>query len=134
MSIKILRLACTFKPVSVSIEYTENGGEKKYRQFPVVFSSFTQPNALYETLISEYPTYFNEQSILPNKLKNFTKMIIEKSPSVDLRNVSKEELDKYKSVMNREFEMNAIKPGDPDFVYDMQVDLGEANEECDWDE
>lgn len=135
MTIKILRLACTFSPESsISIEYTDNSDLKQYRRFPVFFGSFSSPEALYQTLIDDYPDYFNKDSILPNKLKNFVSIIIKKAPTVDLTNVSKDQLVKYKNQMEREFEMNAIKPGDPNFVYDMRVDLPEPDEACDWDD
>ena len=132
-NIKITRLACTFNPASISVEYTENGRTKKYQQFPVVFGSFSEPAALYQTLIADYPKFFNENAIPTNKLKNFVTMIIKKAPSLDLTSLPREQIERYKKQMNREFEMNAIKPGDPNFQYDMRVDFPEADEPCDWD-
>ena len=131
--VKLTRLACTFNPASVSVEYTEDGKTKQYKQFQVVFGSFSEPAALYQTLVTDYPDFFNEYSINPNKLKNFVSMIIKKAPSIDLTNLPREQIDKYKQQMNREFEMNAIKPGDPNFKYDMRVEFPEADEDCDWD-
>ena len=132
--IKLTRLACTFNPASVSAEYTQDGGKtKQYKQFPVVFGPFSEPAALYETLVTDYPEYFGKSAISANKLKNFVSMINKKAPSIDLTNLSREQVDKYKQQMNREFEMNAIKPGDPNFQYDMRVDFPEADEPCDWD-
>ena len=84
-------------------------------------------------MVTDYPDFFNEYSISPNKLKNFVSMIIKKAPSIDLTNLPREQIDKYKQQMNREFEMNAIKPGDPNFKYDMRVEFPEADEDCDWD-
>ena len=132
--VKIIRLACTFNPASISAEYTDDRGKtKKYKQFPVVFGSFSEPMALYETLVSDYPEYFGDKAIPTNKLKNFVTMIIKKAPAIDLTTLPKEQIDRYKQQMNREFERNAIKPGDAGFEYDMRVDFPEANEPCDWD-
>jgi hypothetical protein len=40
---------------------------------------------------------------------------------------------KYKEQMNREFEANAIKPGDPGFQRDVRVDFEPPTEPSDWD-
>ena len=131
--VKLTRLACTFNPASVSVEYTDDGKTKKYKQFPVVFGSFSEPAALYQTLVTDYPDFFNADTINLNKLKNFVSTIIKRAPSIDLTNLSRDQIDRYKEQMNREFEMNAIKPGDPNFQYDMRVEFPDADEPCDWD-
>lgn len=131
--ITLTRLACSFNPASISVEYT-SGSKKEYKQFPVVFGNFSEPGALFDTLVCEYPTYFGESSIHPNKLRNFIATIIQKAPKLDLTNVSKDVLDRYKQQMNREFERNAIKPDDPKFQYDMRVDFPDAEEPCEWDD
>eukprot|EP00741_Cyanophora_paradoxa_P016688 tig00020934_g16117.t1 len=51
----------------------------------------------------------------------------------DLNKVSEEELKRRKAEMDREFEKNRKKPGDPDFVYDVQKDF-QPTEENEWDE
>lgn len=53
---------------------------------------------------------------------------------VDLNQVEETELEKYKRLMEEEFAKNAIKPGDANWQHDVQVDFGEAEEECGWDE
>jgi hypothetical protein len=53
---------------------------------------------------------------------------------VDLQHVEETELEKYKRLMEEEFEKNAIKPGDANWQHDVQVDFGEAEEDCGWDE
>ena len=53
---------------------------------------------------------------------------------VDLQHVEQSELDRYKAAMEAEFEQNAIKPGDANWVHDVQVDFGDAEEDCGWDE
>ena len=37
--------------------------------------------------------------------------------------------------MDTKFDRNRLKPGDPDFVWDKQVDFqSEGEEDCEWDE
>jgi hypothetical protein len=93
MGVRILRLA---------IEYTSGSTGKQYKQFQITFASFTDPRTLYETLITTHKDFFNPSSISPGKLKHFLSQMIKRAPSVDLREVSKEELTKYKEQMNRE--------------------------------
>ena len=51
----------------------------------------------------------------------------------DLNKVSEEENQHAKAIMEQDFQKNATKPGDDGYVYDKQVDFGEASEENDWD-
>lgn len=53
---------------------------------------------------------------------------------LDLNRVEETELEKYKTLMEQEFERNAIRPGDANWQHDVQVDFGEAEEDCGWDE
>ena len=136
MALKITRLACNFNPPSISIEYSDGSKQLQYRQFPVVFGNFSLGDALFSTLTTDYPDFFNSKTISLNKLKKFVQTIIKKAPTVDLSNVAQtneKEYIKYKEQMNREFEMNAIKPGDPQYQYDLRAEI-EANEPCDWDD
>lgn len=44
------------------------------------------------------------------------------------------ELDAYKRLMEVEFEKNAIKPGDPRYKHDVQVEFSDPEEDGGWDE
>lgn len=131
--VEIKRVAATFREPSISIEFRDENGKLNYRRFPVAFSYFTNPEAFYKTLITDYPDYFNEQSIKPEKLRNFVDTIIQKSPKLDLAYSTKEEIDRFKQQMNREFEMNVIKRDDPNYVYDVQEDFEQGEGNFDWD-
>lgn len=136
MSIQITRLGAKFgSSPSVSIEYLDEGNKYQYRRFDVAFSYFSNADALYQTFITDYEMYFNKNTIDLNKFKKFIQNIIAKSPKLDLVTAKKEDIDRFKDQMNKEFEMNAIKPGDPGFQADVRVDFdvapGEVNE--DWD-
>ncbi|EAS04489.2 hypothetical protein TTHERM_00616640 (macronuclear) [Tetrahymena thermophila SB210] len=53
--------------------------------------------------------------------------------NTDLNKLSKEELDKHKAIMDKDFNKNQKKPGDKDFVYDKRQTFVQ-NEENEWDE
>jgi hypothetical protein len=53
---------------------------------------------------------------------------------VDLQNIEEEKLNAYKTAMEEEFKRNAIKPGDPNWKHDVQVDFEEPEEDCGWDD
>lgn len=53
---------------------------------------------------------------------------------VNLNHLDKDELDEYKRLMEIEFEKNAIKPDDPRYKHDVQVDFDEPEEDAGWDE
>ena len=83
MSIQILRLSATFNPSSICIEYREGKSSPQYKQFPIIFHSFSDPQSIFETLTEEYSKYFNKKSILPQKLLKFIQLAIQKVPSID---------------------------------------------------
>ena len=52
---------------------------------------------------------------------------------MDLNKLSNEELKKHKDKMNTVFEKNSKKPGDDGFVYDLEEDFEQNEEDNDWD-
>lgn len=57
--------------------------------------------------------------------------------TLDLNKLNDSELQFEKSKMNKDFLVKQIKPGDPDYEYDKEVDFGSGNfgeVECEWDE
>jgi hypothetical protein len=126
-------LGCTFHPSSIAIEFTRDSQQKQYETFEIPFANFTDPATLYERLITEHASFFNSTSIPLNKLKHFVFDIIQRAPPMDLTQVSRDELTKYKEQMNREYEANAIKPTDPGFQRDVRVDFEPPTEPSDWD-
>jgi hypothetical protein len=54
------------------------------------------------------------------------------SAGEDLNSVSEAELARKKAEMNRAFEANALRPDDPDYVYDKQIEF-QPTEESEWD-
>ncbi|CAD7946490.1 unnamed protein product [Amoebophrya sp. A25] len=55
--------------------------------------------------------------------------------SFDLNKLSKEEVQKHKFAMDKHFEANRIKPGDPGYIYDVRKDFRESPHlDNDWDD
>eukprot|EP00811_Abedinium_folium_P002836 NODE_12609_length_1214_cov_3.182153.p1 GENE.NODE_12609_length_1214_cov_3.182153~~NODE_12609_length_1214_cov_3.182153.p1 ORF type:complete len:168 (-),score=28.68 NODE_12609_length_1214_cov_3.182153:537-1040(-) len=52
---------------------------------------------------------------------------------VDLNKVSDEELIQHKSAMDIDFQKNMIRPGDPDYQYDIEVEFGDGVMDSGWD-
>lgn len=130
---KISRIAAQYDPSAICIEFADSKGKMKYLRFNVAFAYFTVPDALVLTLTTDYEEYFNEKCIPRDKLNKFIHTVIEKAPKKDLANSNKEEIDKFKEQMNREFEMNVIKPGDPGYKFDVQEDFSPGEDAFDWD-
>ncbi|VDD79294.1 unnamed protein product [Mesocestoides corti] len=55
------------------------------------------------------------------------------SPNEDLNKVADEIVERKKLMMNELFESNRIRPGDPDFQYDISIDFPEQANSNDWD-
>ena len=119
MCSEIKSLACSFEPPSISIEYLDSRKNTLYRKFNVAFAYFSNAVALRDTLIKDYSEFFNEKT---------------KAPKIDLKGKDISLIEQYKAQMQREFEMNVIKPGDPEFVYDLKVDFEPGSSENDWDD
>ena len=51
----------------------------------------------------------------------------------DLNKLSDEEVNKAKREMDSDFEMNRVKPGDEDFIYDKQISFDAPIESSEWD-
>nr|XP_039267914.1 centrosomal protein of 19 kDa-like isoform X2 [Styela clava] len=70
-----------------------------------------------------------EQSLQEAK----TKLSVD--PEKDLNLLGTREIERAKLIMNESFESHRIKPEDPGFQYDIEVDFGNNDDErsCEWD-
>jgi hypothetical protein len=82
--VRVLRIGCGFAPPSISIEYTNGTRRREYRQFPIVFGPYSDPNALYDTLVTDYPEFFGKQSISAANLRHVVQRIVQEAPAVDI--------------------------------------------------
>ena len=76
-------------------------------------------------------------SSTPQPLKLDDNFFSDSDSDKDLNKLNDAELQFEKSKMNKDFIQNQIKPGDPGYVYDKEVDFGSGNlgdVECDWDD
>ena len=55
-------------------------------------------------------------------------------PDIDLQRVAPAVVAKVKEEMDVVFRMNQKPKGHAEYVYDVQVDFGEAEEPADWDD
>jgi hypothetical protein len=91
---------------------------------------------LVEVLLSKDPPEKSQvEATAPcaGKENRKTKAANDDEPFGDLNKASEEENQKAKELMNKGFQEKALRPGDEGYVYDKQVDFGEASEENDWD-
>lgn len=80
-------------------------------------------------IIQENMKGLTMKDILSNIEKEFSV-----DPNEDLNKVDEDTLQRKKDIMNEIFEANRIKPGDPDFLYDVEVDFHQpAIESSEWD-
>ena len=133
-NIKILRIGAKFNPSSISIEYNDGSSYLKYRSFDIALANFSIADGIVQTMEKKFSNYFNPQTIPHEKLLKFVKSVIAQAPNINLAAADLETREKYKEQMNVEFEKNQIKPGDPDYQYDIVEDFGEPEEDCDWDD
>ena len=56
------------------------------------------------------------------------------SGDVDLNTVSERDLVHAKSLMDQDFNRHLVKNGDDGYVYDKEVEFGDAESDCDWDD
>ena len=55
-------------------------------------------------------------------------------PNEDLNKLPTELLDRKKAAMDEHFERQVVRPGQPDFVYDLRQDFDGPKEHSAWDE
>jgi len=51
-----------------------------------------------------------------------------------MNRLSDKDLKRRKELMDLQFEKNRVQVGDPNFIYDKQVDFTSEKVECGWDE
>lgn len=54
--------------------------------------------------------------------------------NVDLNDADDMTLREFKEVMDEKFKANAVRPGDPGYVYDKRIEVGKPTERSEWDD
>ncbi|ELT92780.1 hypothetical protein CAPTEDRAFT_140184 [Capitella teleta] len=148
------RCGVRFNPPAIVITYATKAGKTHRRTMPL--RNFNknagvervalelQCNKRHEKYLSHVPLHQLKKmiSIIKDKLHGLpmddilkkNKDIDKIDPEEDLNLVDEGILKHKKAVMDQTFERNRKKPGDVDFIYDVEKDFeGGAIESCDWD-
>ncbi|XP_045101555.1 centrosomal protein of 19 kDa-like [Portunus trituberculatus] len=147
-----LKLGVRTHPPGLTLVYRSAAGKERYRVMPIRFlNKFgSVENVLKEVKDRHQPFLDKVPDVRIEKmlrilqevergrnLEEATTMVgLEYSvdPEQDLNKLDDASLDKKKKVMNTSFEKNCVRPGDPDYEYDKQVDFGSgAKVEAGWD-
>mmetsp|Transcript_23136 Transcript_23136/g.58638 ORF Transcript_23136/g.58638 Transcript_23136/m.58638 type:complete len:158 (+) Transcript_23136:73-546(+) len=146
------RLGCRITPPTLLVEYSvpaEGGGLTRHKEFKLSVRSLhpSKSSSLLRTvkerLARSALSVGDEQvdhllKILRSRVYDGSKLSKPEKPTAsgqpDLNKVSEEELKDAKAEMDVAFEQNRVKPGDAAFVYDKQVEFGEADSDCSWDD
>ena len=126
---KITRLAASYQPPSISIEYLDSDNKLNYKQFDIAFGKFSSKKGILFTLENKFNDYFNDNYISKDKLIKFINEIVEKAPPIDLRTLPKNLLDKYKAQMDMEFKMSQLD----DAFFNIEEDFENKESDNDWD-
>ncbi|XP_018596633.2 centrosomal protein of 19 kDa [Scleropages formosus] len=153
MSFLAKRCGVKFDPPSIVLVYEESDTKKmRQRIMPVRnFSKFSDCNKAAERLKNNerHRVYLEGVSrkqlerlhvVLRDRLRGRTLeeslAAMEPDPDEDLNKLGDDELARRKARMDELFERNRKRQGDPDFVYDLEVEFHteDAKEPCSWDE
>lgn len=153
--IKVNKCGVKFDPPAIMIVYNEKGS-KKQRQRTMPLRDFTKNSNIEKAAedLSTNPRHGKYVSVIPRaQLVRLITIIRDKlngmsleaslarndamdkiDPEENLNTVDEETLKRKKAVMERTFEKHQVKPGDPNFKYDVEVEFDEQNViESGWD-
>ncbi|XP_068216185.1 centrosomal protein of 19 kDa-like [Palaemon carinicauda] len=147
-----IKLGVLAQPPALTLVYRNNTGKERQRTMPVRFlNKFGSVNTVVTELKKRHNRHLEKVSELKvekmlrilqevQKGQTIDEAVVavtkeyEVDPDQDLNKVSEEELAKKKKIMENSFEKNQVKPGDPDYKYDKQVDFScDDKAEAGWD-
>ena len=143
-----------FKPLSIVVTYVDVSNKKlRYRQIPVrnfkatsnvtVFSEELKKNQRHRSLLKDVPQIQIEKMLLiiQGHMKGdsiddavaHAEAELTVDPDKDLCKEDKSQVDKAKRIMDQTFEEKRVKPDDPNFEYDVEIDFNPPIESSGWD-
>lgn len=147
-----LKLGVLTQPPALTLVYRNTTGKERQRTMPIRFlNKFGSVDTVLKELRKRHNKHLEKVSemkvekmlrILQEVQKGHTideaVSTISKQydidPNQDLNKVGEEELAKKKKIMENTFEKHQLKPGDPGYQYDKQVDFNsESKMEAGWD-
>ncbi|KAG0710755.1 Centrosomal protein [Chionoecetes opilio] len=147
-----LKLGVRTHPPGLTLVYRSAEGKERYRVMPIRFlNKFGSVENVLKEMKDRHMAYLEKvPDVKMEKMLHILQEVdrgrnLEEAaaavareysvdPDQDLNKLDDTTLDKKKKVMNTSFEKNCIRPGDPDYEYDKQVDFrGGENVEAGWD-
>ena len=153
-NIRPIRLGVRFKPPTLLLQYELTDSNRFRRRFMPIrqlgkssdpYSEAQKLKKRHEKYLKSLPTVTVEKflRLLQETMKGKSvkealeciKMEFSINFDEDMNKLSDRELQRRKELMDMNFNKNQIKQGDPEFVYDKQVDFDQgAKVESGWDE
>lgn len=153
--IVIQKCGVKFDPPAIVVMYTENGSNKTRRR-TMPLRDFTKNSAVEQAAkdLKANPRHGKYVAQIPKaQLARLITIIRDKlngmsleaslarndemdklDPEENLNKVDEETLQRKKDVMEKTFEKNQVRPGDPNFKYDVEVEFDQDNPiESGWD-
>ncbi|KAG7177081.1 centrosomal protein of 19 kDa-like [Homarus americanus] len=147
-----LKLGIRTQPPALTLVYRSSAGKERQRVMPVRFLNKFGP---VDNVLKEMKERHNEhlQKVPDVRMEKMIRILQEVQkgrtveeaaaniskeysvdPNQDLNKLDGEQLAKKKKVMSSSFEKNQLKPGDPDYEYDKQVEYNTSEKvEAGWD-
>lgn len=145
-----------FKPPTLLVTYTDNSSRKqRCRSIPIKklkentnvarIAQDLKATQRHRTLLTAISQAQLERLLITiqGHMKGITleeslqeaKSKLTVDPDKDLNLLDTQEIERAKLIMNESFESHRIKPEDPGFQYDIEVDFGNNDDEksCEWD-
>lgn len=147
-----LKLGIRIQPPALTLVYQSAAGKERYRIMPVRFlNKFGSVNTILKDLKERHKEHLENvsdvrvekmvrilQDIQKGRTLDEAVTAISKEylvdPEQDLNKLDDEQLARKKKVMNSSFEKNQLKPGDPGYEYDKQIEYDTTEKvEAGWD-
>ncbi|XP_045618915.1 centrosomal protein of 19 kDa-like [Procambarus clarkii] len=147
-----LKLGVRTQPPALTLIYQGGAGKERQRVMPIRFlNKFGSVDTVLKELKQRHKDHLEK---VPNvRLEKMVRILQEVQkgrtveeavanltkeysvdPNQDLNKLDDEQLAKKKKVMNSSFEKNQLKPGDPGYEYDRQVEFDTSDKvEAGWD-
>ena len=141
-------LGVTFRPPSIGMVFEDpKRGKSKsiYRLRLKGLSTSTDLDTLAKRVANKFSSkLFDGEEISEVQVRTLLNRILNnenddapatmKYADQDLNKLDDESLNRVKADMQKDFNKNALRPGEEGFVYDKQIDFGSGDEDASWDE
>eukprot|EP00730_Choanoeca_flexa_P017078 TRINITY_DN8180_c0_g1_i2.p1 TRINITY_DN8180_c0_g1~~TRINITY_DN8180_c0_g1_i2.p1 ORF type:complete len:169 (+),score=35.05 TRINITY_DN8180_c0_g1_i2:61-507(+) len=134
----VKRIGIKYKPAALIIDYVVvQTGSMRRRQMPIRTSKDSSASDVTEDLKDRHFAYLG--NVPSSKIEAMVRRIQNHQPesridpNEDLNIADDATLKAKKAIMNKTFEANQVTKGDPDYVYDKQLEFDAPVEASGWD-